>query len=433
MARQSRQASADDPLSRLEKAFERSQRRSGRRENKRTREEFERSVIDLIDRSKLSLDLKLYSADGHAKAKRLGTKTKVRISCVSSPLTVEGSGPSDRNDLQGIAVGEYKITAPPLGVSLKAWSDDRFRELSYAIQQNLQPDILCFGELVYPPPLYAPDIGCSLPNGSGLLSRKSQFDGEILKILKQYESDAFVFGGSFHCLHTQYGVGVIFPYGRHSGPIKGKMHSEWWSHARRGHPTSDPQVDAVFEVDIPIVHKKRHPARSIGEVTRVPSQPDLAIFEREKGTIAILICSDIIDLNQFIALARANLNATGRAQVDYVLVPSFNTSRIIGELCRELSLWSAAIVVNVNANHTEANFPNTSLYLCGKEVEELRALSIITAHDVAPIDLPSGAKSTLNSFELDLRRSDRLRKSMLNSEAMKRYRIGGIKNPAPIT
>ena len=54
-----------------------------------------------------------------------------------------------------------------------------------------------------------------------------------------------------------------------------------------------------------------------------------------------------------------------------VLLPSFNKSKRLVSMCRELSYLANTVVVNVNANAEDKSFPDTGIYVCGLDTDQL--------------------------------------------------------------
>jgi hypothetical protein len=155
----------------------------------------------------------------------------------------------------------------------------------------------------------------------------------------------------------------------------------------------------------PILLRKRFPARRVGEEARVPAGQVFNVFEREFGRIAVLICSDIIDVNQFLTIMQINRTKGLHQTIDYVIVPSFNKSRALSNICRHLSAVSSNTVIVVNANHYLAEFPDTELYCCGFDSSELETLPkftepVVKKH-VEKIQHPNGRESAAIHFSLN--------------------------------
>lgn len=408
----------DDPTSQPRK-----KRSAPRSERKRPNDLYANAFLQhLIDRSKLVLDMRSYSVAGEKKTKPVGNATPVKISCISSDLKIdERFDAASDGDLVAVHVGDYCLTAPTRKRSLEAWAKDRLFELRRTIE-DCNPDIVCFGELAYPPPLYGPDISSDAPDGGGLRSRtRYQFDEEIQEVLNDLSSDAFVFAGSFHCLRTQYAVGVIFPYGKLKDNINGSVDSEWIR--RRKEQDQEPAGPDPLQFSAPIIYKKRNPARSIGEISRIPPRADFQIFERRIGHVAILMCSDILDINQFLGVSRMNLNSPELPSIDYILVPSFNKGKKLPDYCKELSELASAMVINVNANTNDPTFTDTAVHLCGMDVPELlRERVLVSDPNVRRMDLPSRAQSVVTTFEIDPIKTDQCRARHLNSEPIAKFR-----------
>lgn len=250
-----------------------------------------------------------------------------------------------------------------------SWVEARSRELETALRPPsgiVTPQIICFGELAYPPPP-ATDFATGVEYVTQFGRRQAQFEDRIRKVCdhRAKGADPFLFLGSYHCPITLYNVGMIMPRGAREGSMQMQVT------ARRLRRDKEPHLQkSTKPVNVPITHRKRFPAKRSSEQTRVPPDNEFRVFATPVGRIAILICSDVVDMNQFLFIVRYNDSMAKVGRIDFVLVPSYNTSSSLVEMCRQLSEIAATtvLVVNANADDDEKAFPVTSLHCCGETV-----------------------------------------------------------------
>lgn len=298
------------------------------------------------------------------------------IACVSSPISVqrylengdeEIIAKSDRIDLKHVAYrdGCQLVQAASEAIP-DSWTEERLKELDAALEHD--PDIVCFGEYAYPPVWPEKMPGWSINGIREAENRRLRFEAAVVERLKaKKDKPPFVFLGSYHCLMTLYNVGVLYPWGHDTAKKKVMIMREPQSLGQP--PRFEPK-----EFTSPIHYRKRYPARSVGEETRVPAGMDFDSYALPVGRIGVAICSDVVDLNQFLSLARYNLGNPALA-IDMLLVPSFNRNPDFVSMCRELSHLSGATVVTVNANSKHSKFPRTNVFCGGFDLDDLEEMS----------------------------------------------------------
>jgi len=361
---------------------------------------FERQIFKkLIDRTKFVFEIREF--------RRSNTVLKqdfIQIACVSPEFTVGDIGAATE-----LALAKFRDDCTLLRATERhdpiRWETERFSELQHALETK--PDIICFSELAYPPPLPT-DTDWTVEVLRSSIVRKLEFEKRVRDELMRWKSRAFLFLGSYHCLTTLYSVGVLFPWGPSFDPVDVYIHGE-----RLGSNVPSQTTQIVP----PIIYRKRFPARRVGEDTRVPSGQELNIFTREFGRVSLLICSDIVDLNQFLAVARRNRLTQKYDPIDILLIPSYNESRHLPLMCRELSSVAATTVVLVNANHLQTSFPKTDVFCCGLAIDDLNALQrgetpLVTAN-VSTVSHSNGRRSTLTTFSLNAPGVAKLRNELL--------------------
>lgn len=197
------------------------------------------------------------------------------------------------------------------------------------------------------------------------------------------EDVPFIFYGSMHCQQSRYNIGVVSP---------GKPYErQYVLVSERENPISTKRktVEKSAPRSGPLVHKKRFPARRIGERARVPASPQFRMYPSKIGMIAVLICSDAIDQNQFWYIVRHNARAKPTknfARIGLVIVPSYTHSDLLHTTCKDLSALANTTVFVGNASGTVARMnpdftdrmPQSQLFQCGKNEDELLEAGQVT-------------------------------------------------------
>lgn len=337
---------------------------------------------NLFVRSGLTFDIREFDTDPPTRHRLspplAATHPQIVIAAISSNIilesgseatpdvTVEAStSPSDYDFILREHRDDCRLCEPADGFDRSSWVAARVLELDHALRPPegfAKPHIVCFGELSYPPP-----TSSAFPSSVEYMNQygreQYQFEQRIRETFDARGGhDIFLFLGSYHCPLTLYNVGRVMPRGVRLGRLDVRVIS------RRVHKDRIEPATGRDTVDIPIVHRKRFPAKRASEQTRVPPDNQFQIFVTPVGRVAVLICSDVVDMNQFLFISRYNDSAGKLDRIDYVLVPSWNTSRSLSEMCRELSLVAATTVLVVNANSADDAFPDTAIYCCGLEV-----------------------------------------------------------------
>lgn len=186
----------------------------------------------------------------------------------------------------------------------------------------------------------------------------------------------FIFYGSMHCRGSRYNVGVVSP----GSPFE----NGYTLVSERGNPITDKVgvVSQELERSGPLVHKKRFPARRAGEKASVPSDLGFRLYPSKIGLIAVLICSDAIDLNQVLYIVRHNQDADfsrNFERIGLVVVPAYTRSEFLHTACRDLSDLAKTTVFVGNATgqlptanrlHT-TKLPAPKLFQSGKDEDQL--------------------------------------------------------------
>lgn len=307
-------------------------------------------------------------------------KSRILVRCISSPLSVTSEGgsiigiPREDNSADFSFVEHRdgcKITQIDTQETAEAFVKERLYELdtSLAISKSAKADIICFGEFAYPAPRPLRD-GLSIRGITGYGEFRIKFEEQIKDRL-QMHPNLFLLMGSYHCPITLYNCAVIFPHSGANKTVDYDLYSD--RNDLLIERQSLPETTG-HQTLAPILHEKRFPAKRAGEKTRTPTNLNFDFFQTRYGKIAILICSDVVDLNQFSLIIRKNEFSNKhdkKDRIEIVLIPSYNRSSILNNMCRDLSFLASTFVIVVNANSGEFNFPDTTLYFCGMEYSEL--------------------------------------------------------------
>ena len=161
-----------------------------------------------------------------------------------------------------------------------------------------------------------------------------------------------------------------------------------------------------FERSGPIVHRKRFPARRAGERARVPDDHTFRTYFHPLGRICVLICSDAIDINQFLNIIRYNEEAGPLSlnRIFMVIVPTFNQSTFLLDACKDLSALARTNVLVTNALGTlqiPGNPPYTEKLIEGEFFFDGRPLGYLMEKGVATY-VPS-SDPTVQVFDLNIK------------------------------
>lgn len=264
--------------------------------------------------------------------------------------------------------------------------NDRVDQLSKALKKK--PDFISFCEFAFPfvdipshmgetpVDLFLPETEQGVEEAVTLAATNIR-DAALEK--SKSKKMPFICYGSLHCLTSRYNLGVVSP--------GGALENDWEMKAKRTYPFDDSRETIAKEPRIgggPILHKKRFPARRAGECARVPDDHKFRLYRHRLGLICVLICSDIMDLNQFANIIRLNqkLDKIGdRDRIFMVVVPTYNFSPVILESCKDLSLFARTNVLVTNAcgereTSTVGKMPQSSppseFFFMGRTHAELR-------------------------------------------------------------
>lgn len=336
---------------------------------------------------------------------------RLRVVCVSSELAIWG----DKAVMSMEPMRDGSNLLRPLKTyNYDAWMKARLAELKAAIA--LEPHAIIFPEFAYPPGPDPKAGGWSLDEIGDTVGRRVEFEQAALKLLG--EKQIFLILGSFHCLMTLYNVAVIYPWGRHRPGA-----TEMWIEGRE--TTDDGIIFPVSKkvpgfVKAPVMYRKRFPARKVGEQARVPAGQGINVFECAFGKVMVLICSDVLDLNQFMTIVRENLLAR---DLDFIIIPAYNPADSFGDICRDLSALSGATVIVANATDEGIGLTESEVYICGETIDEVIAADREDQKNLCAVETHTLDRSSLKLFELELKR--------LNDVRENQYKRLGIDDEPP--
>ncbi len=361
--------------------------------------------LNLFTRTSLSLDRVEFDLSGPQQDRQLPERVKLALisSSILGPYrrNVDGQKeevPGEEIDLASADRGSRKIMRTPAAYNPAAWKKKRLEEFRVALENKA--DIVCFPEFAYPQPPNRRDrdqYKVRRAYGDHVADFEERIRTEIRDIEDYTEFTApFICLGSYHCPEDYFNLGVVYPYGAKSENLEGKV-------IKRS--LLDPSVtETAFDetFNTPLLHRKRYPARRMGETARIPNEVEFYTYRRHGLRIAILICSDVVDLNQFMNLIRLNSVRRDNNPIDLILVPSYNNSPIMRSMCRELSFLASTMVAYVNANPTiPDSFPGTEFFTCGQDSEELKDLERAESKVLTVEDFPAcDGKSSIKIIDL---------------------------------
>lgn len=403
------------PRRTLMSAFDRDARTGGQA-TVADRGEYERGIFhNMINRTVQVFTRRRFQHPSEKGQSSAGWKGSVRIACLNSDLPID----KDRGEMWGESLRDgCFLLRPTDAFNPRRWVNERLLELRAALRHD--PHIICFPEFAYPPAPRSLGGGWTLPEIDTSVRRKLEFDARALALLSRYQNKSsrpFVFLGSYHCLMTLYNVGVVYPWGdlpdgevvRTSGPKPGS--DAELSEAAEGEPRAT--------VSTPIIYRKRFPARKLGEQARVPDGQEFNVFERKFAKIGLLICSDTLDLNQFLQLVRESVDFYEGFEI--ILIPSYSPKGrgTFETMCEELSyLTGTAVVTTCAANSLAARgMSKTDLYLFGRRASKQRWWRDGHASGVLKKNTPFRATSRCRGmiYEIDMQRFREARNAHLRS------------------
>jgi hypothetical protein len=386
-----------------------------------------RMRANLLGRTGLALCFRDIFKPDAVKTVKLETNTRIKIACISSTFWLDDPTETKKGDpsadLRMKVYPDWCYLAESVGdeadKATERWMEERLEELKIAI--DAEADVICFGEFAYPPPPVDPS-GSTIEAMQRCIDRRKDFETRVIDMIEEARENnksyqPFVFLGSYHCLLTMYGIGIVYPWGTNRTEVMASTSDDI------GNDEQDVK-SKVEKLNAPVLYRKRFPARRVGESTRVPATMNVDVYETSFGRVAIMLCSDVLDLNQFMAIRRHNANSQ-RGPIDFVLVPSYNRSTKLASMCRELSYAARCAVVLVNANPKRPDFPGTDIYVCGLTASQLRK------HTLGGKVLPERPKR--NDFSGKSRRPSEITFFDINLRALKGFINKTVSAPIAVT
>lgn len=271
---------------------------------------------------------------------------------------------SENSEVDNTAVDQPNAKYNP-----DSWIKWRARELRKALSRN--PDIVCFPEFSAPPPLRSVDgLGYRSPAHSDTVLQdyirkiSNEIDDAAHRLGVEYKP--FICAGTYHCPTEYYNTALIFPAGSKVGPQEASLLSQ---------KISEDEESLEISLEVPVIHRKMYPARRMGEEARIPARNQFYTYSAFGLQLAVLICSDILDLNQTMHLARISALRPERPEgLHVVLIPCYNVGTTFLSFCQELSFVAACVVVVVNANSDFPEFSSSSVFVCGYSLDRLSNL-----------------------------------------------------------
>jgi len=284
----------------------------------------------------------------------------------------------------------------------EAWASARSTEFRAALQHL--PDIICSPEFSVPqPPIEGDALGYPLVphSGSRFLEYAKRICEEVKQANKKSEKNyaPFICCGSYHSSQEHYNKAVILPLGQNLDEVPADLIYQ---------KIGGQKIIKKHKLQIPSFHRKMFPARRMGENVRVPGGNQFLTYRTMGLTIAVMICSDIVDLNQTLNLGRLGSLRKERSGIDIIVLPSYNAGKPFLTFCQELSFIASTTVVYVNANPEFNEFPKSDIFICGYPSRHISTLSeeyssllklhkkeVVTHHD--KLD----GKATITTFDID--------------------------------
>ena len=344
----------------------------------------------LLDNTHFLFDEEIFSPnDGNFSSDR-GERETFRIASIGTFLRRDDEdtdGKPAQLKIEQVNGGGMVVLAD--GQSASDLVDVRTRQLATAL--NHEPDFVSFCEFAFPP---IEESQVSEEDRRDLFSERLEqtvdglFTDQATTMLTRAKAESsydkehlpFICLGSAHCMLNRYNIGVVAP--------GGEFENGWRMRRRRTNPFQTDRHKNYHEElgEGPIIHKKRTPARRAGERARVPEAHGFRLYRHELGLIAVLICSDAMDINQFANIMRHNLNADLKGdrtdRIFLTLIPAYNLSSILMDACRDLSLSARTNVLVTNAmgeSQTQVlrdmgrseNLPRSEFFFMGRNSSQL--------------------------------------------------------------
>lgn len=245
----------------------------------------------------------------------------------------------------------------------KKWRDDRLERIEASLKAKA--NIIVIGEFDYPPFFKTQD--------------DNDFNTRVRALINRFDHEIFLIAGT-----------------RHERLGKGKA-QKWFNHAKI---FVNKNLDTVERSDddnlpSPMNHAKLVPAESMGEQIDTPFPTAISYYETAFGQIAVLVCKDVYSPNVVLSLVNRK-DADAKDRLDYILIPSYNTSRKFYYACQVLSLISNTTVMLVD---TCDNYPgkpaHVVLFVCGRVfTDAMENPPECQDNDIGDIEIPDEHPNT---------------------------------------
>ncbi|MEL6687879.1 MAG: hypothetical protein AAFP97_09680 [Pseudomonadota bacterium] len=327
-----------------------------------------RAIQEMTLRTRYIFDLETVDCEDDFTPPKKGDKFNFTLVSPHLPISFGKykDYPKERKELylEPSASG-HCILGPSPSYDPMGWFSRRKFELK-TVLNNHHSDIILFPEFAFPQSVIFQAISQDQnPDVHKRMNDAIREEFEAGLSLNGSLSDCFVFLGSYHCRKTFYHNGVLLPTGMREKNLEKRSVTHYLSDAY-----SSIKTDTI---DPLVFLPKRFPARRAGEQINVPVGNKLQIYRKKFGNIAVLVCSDALDLNQVTAVVNHN-RTSGPHRIDYVLIPSFNRSPQLLYAARELSLLASCMVLvcNVAGKHKNItnvvkNLPPSKVFVCGSD------------------------------------------------------------------
>lgn len=340
----------------------------------------------------------------------------IRIALIQPFLRVVGQvGVPNPYEADLIVSDEASLVVSSGRDATERMSKQRAQQLSQALKSKA--DIIVVSELGMPCELSQQGFVSMGGSEEEALQQHAASASKLLeraKSISKSKQEAFIVFGSAHCLETHYNIATIYP---------GSYANEGWLKKRARELPIAGKSKRVSKIEGtgPISQVKVFPARRAGEMVKLPCDPVFRLYRHSIGRIAVLVCSDVIDLNQFIRIVNINSCNEGVDRINMVLVPSFNMSRFLTDTCKNLSAAASTIVVVVNARGefaTESVYGSKALepsqiFFDGHPKESLEHAKIIRKLEVGGDDIDIYDIDILKIYDIIVKTAKKQRQRLL--------------------
>jgi len=239
------------------------------------------------------------------------------------------------------------VTGPKADADIDSWTALFLKQIEAAIENGA--DVICAGEFAFPP-LNA--------------EHETEIQNSIRGLISQAGRPIFIVPGSRHARTEaeECADGTT---------LDGLFHHTNSSMIFGGDASGCEDFEQRVE-KLPLNYSKRSPSVGLGERLVSPQDPNIPIFVTPFANISVLICSDAFDPRILFSFLRQNERKFNKAQ--FILVPSYNRSKLFDESCMYLSYLANTTVVCVNSKKN--TFPDNCVrfFVAGVELTSFSEL-----------------------------------------------------------